>query len=85
MREYKKYEFCKAFKCPALKDNLCRTDPEVCVFSAKEFHHWLKENGFKIVAAHSDAPTFKIKPSPEMSVDDKYIKFNNLSSNNVLN
>jgi len=36
----------------------------------------IEENGFKIVAAHSDAPTFKIKPSPEMSVDDKYIKFN---------
>ena len=36
----------------------------------------VEENGFKIVAAHSDSPTFKIKPSPEISVDDKYIKFN---------
>ena len=49
MREYGKYEFCKAMKCPALKDNLCLTDPEVCVFSAKEFHIWLKENNFKLV------------------------------------
>lgn len=36
----------------------------------------IEETGFKIVAAHSDSPTFKIKPSPEISVDDKYIKFN---------
>ena len=36
----------------------------------------VEETGFKIVAAHSDSPTFKIKPSPEISVDDKYIKFN---------
>ena len=49
MREYKKYEFCKTIKCPALKDNLCLTDPEVCVFSAKEFHIWLKEQGFEII------------------------------------
>ncbi|WP_298285188.1 M18 family aminopeptidase [uncultured Lutibacter sp.] len=36
----------------------------------------LEENGFKIIASHSDSPTFKIKPSPEISVDNKYIKFN---------
>jgi len=36
----------------------------------------LEENGFKIVAAHSDAPTFKIKPSPEITVENKYLKFN---------
>ena len=36
----------------------------------------IEENGFKIVAVHSDSPSFKIKPSPEISVDDKYIKFN---------
>lgn len=36
----------------------------------------IEENGFKIVAAHSDAPTFKIKPLPEIDVEKKYLKFN---------
>ena len=36
----------------------------------------IEECGFKIVAAHSDSPTFKIKPSPEIVVANKYIKFN---------
>ena len=36
----------------------------------------IEKTGFKIVAAHSDAPTFKIKPSPEIAVENKYLKFN---------
>ncbi len=36
----------------------------------------IEENGFKIVAAHSDSPTFKIKPSTEIAVENKYLKFN---------
>ena len=36
----------------------------------------IEENGFKIVAAHTDSPSIKIKPSPEISVKDKYLKFN---------
>ncbi len=36
----------------------------------------IEDSGFKIVAAHSDAPTFKIKPSPEISVENKYLKLN---------
>lgn len=36
----------------------------------------IEENGFKIIAAHTDSPSFKIKPSPEISVEDKYVKFN---------
>jgi len=36
----------------------------------------IEEKGFKIVAAHTDAPTFKVKPSPDLSVEDKYLKLN---------
>lgn len=37
-----------------------------------------KENpqGFHVVASHSDSPTFKVKESPEMTVEEKYIKLN---------
>ena len=36
----------------------------------------IEDYGFKIIAAHTDSPSFKIKPSPEISVEDKYVKFN---------
>lgn len=33
-------------------------------------------NGLRIIAAHSDAPTFRIKPSPEILTDNKLLKLN---------
>lgn len=35
-----------------------------------------EEEGFKLIAAHSDSPGFKIKPSPEMAVENHFIKLN---------
>ncbi len=35
-----------------------------------------KDNGYHIMASHSDSPTFKIKENPEMAVENKYIKLN---------
>ncbi len=32
--------------------------------------------GTKLICAHSDSPSFKIKPSPEMTEDDYFLKFN---------
>lgn len=35
-----------------------------------------EKDGFRIIAAHTDAPTIKIKPSPEIVVSNSYIKLN---------
>lgn len=34
------------------------------------------ENGFRIIGSHSDSPTFKIKPSPDITVQNHYVKLN---------
>lgn len=34
------------------------------------------EEGFKLICAHSDSPTFRIKPAAEMPVEGKYLKLN---------
>lgn len=36
----------------------------------------IAEDGFKLICAHSDSPTFRIKPHAEMLVEGKYLKLN---------
>ena len=48
-QEYGKYEFCRDIGCVYAPPNGCKIDAPGCVRTAKEFHHWLKENGYRIV------------------------------------
>ena len=58
------------------KKYVVRNGSSVVAFCIPQKHVNGKPEGFHIVAAHSDSPTFKIKEKPEISVEDKYIKLN---------
>lgn len=53
---------------------VCQNDTSLFAFIIG--HGEIEEKGFKIIAAHSDSPTFRIKPSPEISVEKSYLQFN---------
>jgi aspartyl aminopeptidase len=36
----------------------------------------VEEEGYRLVAAHTDAPSFRVKPSPEIVVEKAYLKLN---------
>jgi hypothetical protein len=48
-QEYQKHEFCQDIGCAYAPPSGCKMDAPGCVRTAKEFHNWLKENGYRIV------------------------------------
>ena len=67
LREEDKWEIvnvCKYF--------VTRNDSSIVAFTIPE----TGALGYRIMASHSDSPTFKIKENPEMEVDKKYVKLN---------
>jgi len=50
-RPYGKNEFCKALCCSWLHpiNENCAEEGGECAFTAKEFHHWLMKNNFRII------------------------------------
>ena len=70
---YEKLEETKEWSLvPGGKYYVTRNDSSIIAFvmPEKEF------SGYRIMASHSDSPTFKIKENPEMQVDKKYVKLN---------
>lgn len=51
-----------------------RNDSSVIAFAIPENKGTIK--GFHMVATHSDSPSFKVKETPEMLVDERYVKLN---------
>jgi len=52
------------------------TKNDSAIFAFVVGSHKASESGFNIICAHTDSPSFKIKPNSEMSVEGRYLKLN---------
>lgn len=69
LRDDEKWEIKKGGKYYFMKN-----DSAIIAFTAGNKDVW--NTGFKIIGAHTDSPTFRIKPSPEMTSEGAYVKLN---------
>lgn len=58
---------------PGGKYYVTRNDSSLIALHFPEKDGW---KGFHMVASHSDSPSFKVKESPEISVEGQYVKLN---------
>ncbi len=59
-----------------LKSKYFVTYNNSCLFAFTIGEEKPSARGIKMISAHSDSPGFKIKPAPEITVEDKLIKLN---------
>lgn len=69
LKEEDKWEISKGGKYYVTKN-----DSAIVAFIAGTGN--VEEDGFKIIGAHTDSPTFRIKPDPEMIAENAYLKLN---------
>lgn len=69
VKENEKWDLCKGGKYYVAKNNSAVIAFEVGCGNLEEY-------GFRIIGAHTDSPSFKIKPAAEMRSENKYIRLN---------
>lgn len=69
LREEEQWELIKSGKYFVTKN-----DSAIAAFVVGKGH--MEEQGFRIIGAHTDSPTFRLKPSPEMVSESRYVRIN---------
>ncbi|MDY4077307.1 MAG: M18 family aminopeptidase [Clostridium sp.] len=69
LKESEAWNLNKGDKCYVIKN-----DSAIIAFEIGNGE--IEEEGFRLIGAHTDSPCFKVKPSPEMLVENKYVKLN---------
>ncbi len=69
LKESEAWNLNKGDKCYVIKN-----DSAIIAFEIGSGE--IEEEGFRLIGAHTDSPCFKVKPAPEMLVENKYIKLN---------
>ena len=69
LKESDTWELNKGDKCYVIKN-----DSAIIAFEIGTGE--IEEEGFRLIGAHTDSPSFKVKPAPEMVIENKYVKLN---------